>query len=415
MTYSRTAALATVLAVAVVVALAAHRWLTVLHALAAAVGSAAVVVAIRRHPDIADYAGTGGAVTVAAVVVAAVLMCFPVAYLTAAAGAERFRLSSRVRAPAVTVTVLLALALAVFAGPALAERGWNSFNRPSAAIKSSDPASRLGNLSGERRLLWKVALDSFKDEPLRGTGAGTYELQWNRAPQWTHAARDAHSLYLEALGELGIPGFLLLVTALGALLWAAVTAAFRQAEPVARGAAAGCAAAFVVFCVAAGVDWMWESTAVAIMALVCAIVGGATFAREAPRPGPRTRIGMALLAVGVLALLLPALLADVNLRKSERAVRQHQPDQAVAAASTAIGLQPWSARAYRQRAIVLEQFGFLAAASRDARKAADRERTDYQNWLILARIDVERGAIGAGLRAARRARSLHPADPEFKG
>lgn len=415
MTYSRTAAVVTLLGVGVVVALSAHRWLAVVHALAAAAGSAVAILVIRANPEIADYTGTAGAAAVALVVVAAAAGCFLVSYLTAIGGVERFRLPLRARVAATVTAVVVVLAFGAFAAPGLAERAWDSFNRPASPTRTADPASRLGNLSGERRALWAVALDSFREQPLRGTGAGTYELAWNRSPEWTHSARDAHSLYLEALAELGLPGLLLVLTALGALLWAALSASFRQTEPPARGAAAGCAAALVVFCVAAGVDWMWESTAVIILALACGIVGGATSARKAPRPSARTRIAVPLLALAALALLFPALLADINLRKSQRALREGRADEAVSAASTALQLQPWSARAYRQRALVLERFGFLAAAGRDAREAADQEPTDYQNWLLVARIDVERGAIGAGLRAARRARSLHPADPRFRG
>ena len=60
--------------------------------------------------------------------------------------------------------------------------------------------------------------------------------------------------------------------ALGALLVGALVAPFRQSSPAAAGAAAGCAGAFVVFVIAAGVDWMWESTAVTLLALACGML-----------------------------------------------------------------------------------------------------------------------------------------------
>ena len=67
MTYSRTAAIVTVVAALTVVALSRNRWLAALNVLVAAVGSALVIVVIRAHRDIADYTGTEGAVTVALV------------------------------------------------------------------------------------------------------------------------------------------------------------------------------------------------------------------------------------------------------------------------------------------------------------------------------------------------------------
>ncbi|MGG7383030.1 hypothetical protein ACQ7B2_31280, partial [Escherichia coli] len=72
-----------------------------------------------------------------------------------------------------------------------------------------------------------------------------------------HHVRDAHSLYLELLAETGLPGALLVVVALGAMLVAAVRAPFRQRDAPSAGAGAGCAAALLVFCITAGVDWMW--------------------------------------------------------------------------------------------------------------------------------------------------------------
>ena len=68
---------------------------------------------------------------------------------------------------------------------------------------------------------WKVALDAFDDQPLHGQGAGTYENWWNAnrpARQATYNVTDAHSLYLEALGELGIVGFLLLAVLVASVL-----------------------------------------------------------------------------------------------------------------------------------------------------------------------------------------------------
>jgi O-antigen ligase len=311
--------------------------------------------------------------------------------------------------------LVVLLALGVLAGPSLADRAWDSFNRPTPALRGPDAAGRLTNLSGERRVLWEVALDSYRDHPFAGTGAGTFEFDWARSRRWTHSVRDAHSIYLEAMAETGIPGALLVIAALGALLVAVLVAPRRQTSPAARGAAAGLAGAFVVFVVAAGVDWMWESTAVALLAFTCAMLGAASQSREVLKPRPRTRVGITVAALAVLALLVPALVAAEQLDESQAAARQQRFAEAVATATTAINLQPWSVRAYQQRALVLEKSGLLAAAAKDARKAVDLESANYENWLILARIEVERGRTAAGVRAARRAQALHPNGTEFRG
>jgi O-antigen ligase len=312
------------------------------------------------------------------------------------------------------IALVLILALGFMAGPSLADKAWDSFNSPAPTRQSADAAGRLTNLSGERRVLWEAALDTFRDHPILGSGAGTFEFEWNRSPRWTHTVRDAHSLYLEALAETGLPGAVLIVVALGALLVASFISPFKQLSPVAAGAAAGCAGAFLAFVIAAGVDWMWESTAVTLLAFACGMLGVASQSRDVGRPRPRTRVGIAVLSLAVLALLVPALVASQQLTESEQAAADKNPSEAAAAATRAINLQPWSVLAYRQRALVLEKSNLLAAAAKDARKAVDLEKENYENWLILGRIEVERGRPNAGLRAARRAQALHPHGTEFQ-
>jgi O-Antigen ligase len=414
MTYSRTAVIVTLVAALTVIALSAHRWVTIFNVLVGALGSAAVILVIRAHPQIADYTGTEGAVPVALTVVASAVVCLFVCLGARGAGIERFKLPRRTARTGLVAALAAGLALALFAGPSLADRAWDSFSQRESAAKTADPAERLITLRGERRVLWDVALDSFADHPLIGTGAGTYEFEWNRSPRWSGPARDAHSVYLEALAETGIPGALLVTIALGALLVAVLIAPFRQSSPAARGAAAGCAGAFVAFFIAAGVDWMWESTAVALLAFACAMLGAASQSRDVERPRAPTRVAISVLALAVLALLVPALVAAEQLDESQDASRARRFAEAVATATTAINLQPWSVRAYQQRALVLEKSGLLAAAAKDARNAVDLESANYENWLILARIEVERGRTAAGLRAARRAQALHPQGTEFR-
>jgi len=62
---------------------------------------------------------------------------------------------------------------------------------------------------------------------------------------------------------------------------------------------------------------------------------------------------------------------------------------------------------------VLEQQGELALAVEAARGAAEREETNWRNWLVLARIEAENGEAAAAVRDYRRARSLNPLSPIF--
>jgi O-antigen ligase len=112
---------------------------------------------------------------------------------------------------------------------------------------------------GDRASYWSGARETAAAHPLGGTGAGTYGLVH---VQWPYA-RDAHSLYLQALSELGVPGLLLLV----------LFVTFPLVVAVRRGLAAP-AAGLAVFALHAGVDWDWQLPAVTVAAL--ALMAAAT-------------------------------------------------------------------------------------------------------------------------------------------
>ena len=76
-------------------------------------------------------------------------------------------------------------------------------------------ASRFNAGSG-RYDLWRVALDDVADDPLLGDGGGGYQYTYLRKRDTaTTNARDAHSVELELLAELGLPGLALFAAAIG--------------------------------------------------------------------------------------------------------------------------------------------------------------------------------------------------------
>ena len=65
-------------------------------------------------------------------------------------------------------------------------------------------------MQSNRYAYWKVALRTFADHPLIGVGSGGFQAEWLRERPFREPVRDAHSLYLETLAELGLVGFALL-------------------------------------------------------------------------------------------------------------------------------------------------------------------------------------------------------------
>jgi O-antigen ligase len=415
LTYSRTALVGAGLALALVVGFSSRRWLAAFNAAVVAVGATAIVLAIRAAPEIARAAGTGGRWGVAGVVVVVAAVATTIGALGPHQRLAGVRMSSRRTRRLLRVAVAIGLITVIAAGPPLAVGAWRSFERdtPVVAAAKGDPAERLTNLAGNRRLLWTVALDVFRDHPMRGVGAGTFEFAWNQDARRGGHVLDAHSLVIESLAEVGLPGALLVVLALGALLVGAVRASSLSGDGTARGAAVGCAAAFVVFCISANVDWMWESTAITFAGLIVGTVAlaGTGAAIAGPRRG--LRVGVGLATVAAILIQIPVLVGANQIRSSQAQAARGQFVEALRDANAAVQAEPWAADAYLQRGLALEQVGQLERAAAAIREATRREPDNWEHWLVLSRIEAERGRIEPALAAVSRARALNPSAPIF--
>jgi O-antigen ligase len=116
---------------------------------------------------------------------------------------------------------------------------------------------------GDRPAYWRAAISDVRENPVTGSGAGSFDDYWYRHATIDAGVQDAHSLYLEALAELGPTGLLLLLGLLVPPLAAAFSA---RADPSTVVAAAG----YATFLVHAGLDWDWEMPATTLTGLACA-------------------------------------------------------------------------------------------------------------------------------------------------
>lgn len=276
LTFSRGAASALIVGLAVLLALAPS-WpqlragAIALEAAAAAVIAAALLPAVRAG----EGAGAEGqglillAVTAAAMAVAAFAQARTAAAEHDGAVAGGVLPGGRLLPRAACIVAVL-LALAPFAAASLVREDGGD-----------DPAfgatnARLGSLGSDRYGYWQVALDAWADDPVIGTGAGGFRVAWLRERDSPDPLRDAHSVELEHLSQLGLVGLGLLLAAFGAVAVAARRAAHADAA-----LAAGPAAALAVWAAHSAIDWDWQMPA---LTLVAAVLAGGLLGRAEAGP-----------------------------------------------------------------------------------------------------------------------------------
>jgi tetratricopeptide (TPR) repeat protein len=305
-----------------------------------------------------------------------------------------------------TVAILVIAAVALGA-PGKASNAWTEFK---AAKTTTHGAARLGSFSSNSRWpLWESALEENASAPLTGRGAGSFEGWWaqNRDGQ-VGFVEDAHSLYLEALGELGLVGFALLVAFL-AWVFIAGGRLYRRASSRRRtqlaAALAGCAA----FCLGSAYDWIWQIAVlpIAFLLLASVLVAGGESRRSKPLPIYARLGGVAVSIAAMVAIALP-LSSALALQKSQSEFRLGNLNGALNQAADARRATPFAAKPWIQEALVLEALGQSAPALRSAREATRVEPKEWRAWVVRSRLEAKVGNAAAALSAYRQARNLNP-------
>ena len=329
------------------------------------------------------------------------------------------RLSRRSARLAVVAALLAALAGAAAADPA--ERV-SDFKEPPNLRPTSRPdfirEHLLGGGGSGRWQFWGTALDQFEQHPIAGAGAGSFQAWWLAHGDIDFYARDAHSLYFETLGELGLSGFLFLTAAFATTLVAAARRV-RAADEL-RTTVAAAAAGFVSFLVGAAVDWIWELTVVAAvgilcMGLLCGRAVTVAAGRSPQRSGPRAGSRIVLVGVSLVLIAAEAIpwASAHELEASRDALARGDAAEAQDRASAASALQPWAASPLLQLALIYEYDGEFGRARRAIQDALRHERNNWQLWVVAARIDAVSGRARAASAELTRARALHPHSPLF--
>lgn len=422
-TFSRGGLLAAFIALVVFIALAPDRMLLAITAVPAAIGSAILIVAAEQRHALAD----GLSETVAhhqgnELFAMTLIVCCGVGLLAAAlavwlreAGRPAWTRPSRKTTQVFVATVGAAIVIAVvalFASGKVAD-AWHEFKESPAVGTGAD---RLQSLSSNGRVpYWTSALDEFSAHPFAGGGSGSFEVWWaqHRGEQGGFV-QDAHSLYLETLGELGIVGLVLILFFVGWVLYIGART-YRWASGAQRLQIAAALAGCVTFAVAVATDWLWELPVVPVtfLLLASALVSTGTRSRKGPT-SVAFRLGGVIAAVAAMVAIAIPLSAASSIQQSQAAVRAGDLAEALGQAEDAVKIEPFSAAPRLQQALVLEQQGRLGEARSAAAAAVKREPAEWRGWVVLSRLQAKLGEVDPAITSYRKAKMLNPESLLFR-
>jgi O-Antigen ligase len=425
LTLSRGGSAAAIVAIGIYMALAPDRLPRFGTLLIAAAGSAILIAAVVQRSAFQHGLSTSTAHHQGSEMLAmTIVVCVAIGLLQTALSVVllndlRPRWAHVSRRQALNATVASALVLLVASAaldaPGRLSHAWSEFKRPGAGTRGS---ARLGTLAGESRYqYWKAALEEAETKPLTGTGSGTFEFWWTEHGDGSGQVVDAHSLYMQTLGELGIVGLAVLAAFLLTLLAAGGRNLRRTAKP-GRPYPAAALASCAAFCITAAFDWTWQIPVLPVTLLLLGSVlvtaAPANSAQEIRRAVP-IRAAICLISIAAIVAIAIPLASTSLVRQSQADARAGRLGAALTAARSAQNAQPDAATPRLQQALVLESQGNLAAAATAAGTAAARERDNWRNWLVLSRIQAERGRAASSVRYYRRAKSLNPYSSLFTG
>jgi tetratricopeptide (TPR) repeat protein len=165
-------------------------------------------------------------------------------------------------------------------------------------------------------------------------------------------------------------------------------------------------------------DWGWKIPVIPIATLLLIAVVLTAGEEETAEPAPLPLAPKGVVAVvSLLALVAIAIpFAGTSLiRQSQAEAPDGDLSAALADARSAQNVQPGAATPRVQQALIYESRGEYPPAEEAARAATEREPTNWKTWLLLSRIEAQRGEPVAALGDFRRARSLDPLSPIFAG
>jgi tetratricopeptide (TPR) repeat protein len=286
-----------------------------------------------------------------------------------------------------------------------------------------DPARLLKTNSGNRWVWWKEAVGAWSARPLRGWGAGSFEVLHRQYRKNTLQVSQPHNVPLQFLAETGLVGCLLAMGGLLALLAAGLAGLRRLAPGRDRELGAMLFAAAFAYLIHGLYDWDWDIPGVTLPALVLLGLLATPTPEADPSMDPvsssRVARGRVLILLGatliactvVLSARLPAW-SDAKTTAALDSIPDTPTDTQLHAAEKeaklASRLNPLDVSSLQAAAIIAERRGHLEDSRDYLIEAVRRQPNSNSVWIDLARLEAKLGDI-AGIRlATERALAVDP-------
>jgi len=314
------------------------------------------------------------------------------------------------------VAALLAVVVALSAVDDPAGRVADEYRSFVELDRDAASSSRFTTGAGNRYDYWRVAWTQFREDPLRGVGAGNYDRTYFLERRTAEDIRQPHSIELQALAELGIVGAVAL-----ALFLAAIVFGFARRVGAARtnlgdrGLAVAAGGGFIVWLVHTSVDWLHLIPGVTGLALASAAALVGPWRRPAGERVTTRRVVVVAAAVVIVfgaVLVGRSALAD-NYRSDAQNLLGTAPAKAIAKAQDSLALDDEALETYYVEAAAYARVDDYAGARAALVEATRREPHDFVTWGLLGDLAVRRGEMAQARRAYREAARLNPRNREL--
>lgn len=337
----------------------------------------------------------------------------------------RFRPQSLLRALLLLIAFASAFALQSVPSP---------FTKEDYVATAPPVFSRLKETNAEdvntraRFLFWRAALEMVRERPATGIGADNYDVAFADARARFSAANPesplveinegflavrAHNEYLQIFAELGVVGFSLFLSFIGALLWVAFRALRHARSPLVPGAIASLAT-FAITSGASSVSFRWMGSGL-IFFFAAAIV--LRFANVEAQVSKRAAVSFAPLFarratvaafVFSLAMLFAMGAQSMNVLMNGAAQASITPIQAERRFLSAIFWNPYDAAAHFNYGLWLYYQGRAVEAVEHIRFGVENGINTSVCYVYLASAEAESGDMAASEATLARGIEVYP-------